>query len=34
MLLVPFIGISFFKLGKFSFMILLKIFSGFFSWDS
>ena len=29
-----FIGISFFKLGKFSSIILLKMFSGPWSWDS
>jgi hypothetical protein len=29
-----FIGISFFRLGKFSFIISLKIFSGPLDWDS
>jgi len=29
-----FMGISFFRLGKFSFMILLKIFTGPLSWES
>jgi hypothetical protein len=29
-----FIGISFFRLGKFSFTILLKIFTGPLSWES